>query len=124
MPASPTALGANVFLLVLTALVKIAFTAWTFGMMVRVLQGEALRVLVLILHQVPAGIFLPTIAIGACLGRAVGLIVSVYPFATRPNLYADWWIGKGCTEHIHMRGYSRRVPQTSLYAVSPPVSMP
>lgn len=24
--------------------------------------------------QVPAGIFLPTIAIGACLGRAVGLL--------------------------------------------------
>ncbi|KAH9913990.1 chloride channel [Epithele typhae] len=53
---NPTALGANVFLLVLTAIVKVGFTAWTFGMMI------------------PAGIFLPTITIGACLGRAVGLI--------------------------------------------------
>ncbi|PCH36364.1 Cl-channel protein [Wolfiporia cocos MD-104 SS10] len=51
-----TAIWANVFLLVLTAITKIALTAWTFGMMI------------------PAGIFLPTIAIGACLGRAVGLI--------------------------------------------------
>lgn len=30
--------------------------------------------------QIPAGIFLPTIAIGACLGRAVGLLV--YAFCT------------------------------------------
>ena len=34
MPHSPTALAANVFLLLLTAMVKIGFTAWTFGMMV------------------------------------------------------------------------------------------
>jgi hypothetical protein len=35
MEASPTAMWENVFLLILTALVKILFTAWTFGMMVR-----------------------------------------------------------------------------------------
>ncbi|KAI0306096.1 Cl-channel protein [Multifurca ochricompacta] len=53
---NPTAMWENVFLLVLTGVVKIGFTAWTFGMMV------------------PAGIFLPTIAIGATFGRAVGLL--------------------------------------------------
>lgn len=52
---SPTAMWENVFLLIVTACLKTVLTAWTFGMMV------------------PAGIFLPTIAIGASLGRAVGL---------------------------------------------------
>ncbi|KJA28132.1 hypothetical protein HYPSUDRAFT_34482 [Hypholoma sublateritium FD-334 SS-4] len=54
---NPTATLENVFLLCLTAILKIVLTAWTFGMMV------------------PAGIFLPTIGIGACLGRAMGLIM-------------------------------------------------
>jgi chloride channel 3/4/5 len=45
-----------VFLLLLAAACKFALTAWTFGTMV------------------PAGIFLPSIAIGACVGRAVGLL--------------------------------------------------
>ncbi|KAI0738583.1 chloride channel [Daedaleopsis nitida] len=62
---NPTATWANVFLLILTAAVKIGFTSWTFGMM-------------------------PTIAIGALLGRAVGLITQglyrPYPDAsTGPN---------------------------------------
>ncbi|PVG03313.1 Cl-channel protein [Serendipita vermifera] len=47
----------NVFLLLLTAIVKLLLTAWTFGM------------------QVPAGIFLPSITIGAVMGRAVGIIM-------------------------------------------------
>ena len=54
---SSTALVENVFLLLITASMKVALTAWTFGMMV------------------PAGIFLPTIAIGACIGRGIGLAV-------------------------------------------------
>ncbi|KAI0769196.1 Cl-channel protein [Irpex lacteus] len=53
---NPTAIWRNIFLLTLTAAIKVLLTAWTFGMMV------------------PAGIFLPTITIGACLGRAMGLI--------------------------------------------------
>ncbi|KAI0794494.1 chloride channel [Fomes fomentarius] len=70
---NPTALGANVFLLILTALVKVGFTAWTFGMMI------------------PAGIFLPTIAIGASLGRAVGLVVQgLY------RAYPTAWIFSSC----------------------------
>ena len=32
--SSPTALWRNIFLLILTALTKVFFTAWTFGMMV------------------------------------------------------------------------------------------
>ncbi|KAI0675830.1 chloride channel [Trametes maxima] len=70
---NPTAIWANVFLLILTALAKIGFTAWTFGMMV------------------PAGIFLPTIAIGACLGRAVGLITQGWHRA-----YPTAWIFSSC----------------------------
>ena len=63
----------NVFLLILTGVVKIAFTAWTFGMMVGLFLTEPLKndneeI------QVPAGIFLPTIAIGAAFGRVVGLL--------------------------------------------------
>lgn len=70
---NPTALWRNVFLLILTALVKVLLTAWTFGMMVSYFWACRL------LHspfsfQIPAGIFLPTIAIGACLGRAIGLL--------------------------------------------------
>ncbi|KIK08951.1 hypothetical protein K443DRAFT_671998 [Laccaria amethystina LaAM-08-1] len=53
---NPTATRQNIFLLILTALMKMVLTSWTFGM------------------SIPAGIFLPTIAIGACLGRAMGLI--------------------------------------------------
>lgn len=64
---NPTAMWENVFLLILTSIIKIGLTAWTFGMMI------------------PAGIFLPTIAIGACLGRAVGLLTQglyrAYPTA-------------------------------------------
>ncbi|KAL1941295.1 hypothetical protein VTO73DRAFT_7507 [Trametes versicolor] len=64
---NPSAIWANVFLLTLAALAKVGFTAWTFGMMI------------------PAGIFLPTITIGASLGRAVGLITQglhrAYPTA-------------------------------------------
>ncbi|PPQ91494.1 hypothetical protein CVT25_013751 [Psilocybe cyanescens] len=70
---NPTATIENVFLLCLTAILKIVLTAWTFGMMI------------------PAGIFLPTIGIGACLGRAVGLIMqSLY------RAYPTAWIFLSC----------------------------
>ncbi|EMD39275.1 hypothetical protein CERSUDRAFT_112928 [Gelatoporia subvermispora B] len=70
---NPTAIWANVFLLILTAVTKVALTAWTFGMMV------------------PAGIFLPTIAIGACLGRAVGLLTQGLH-----RTYPKSWIFSSC----------------------------
>lgn len=70
---NPTATWANVFLLILTAATKLALTAWTFGMMI------------------PAGIFLPTIAIGACLGRAVGLITQGLHHA-----YPKAWMFSSC----------------------------
>ncbi|KAI0923449.1 hypothetical protein AcW1_006407 [Taiwanofungus camphoratus] len=70
---NPSAIWANVFLLILTAMIKIILTAWTFGMMI------------------PAGIFLPTIAIGACLGRAVGLIMQGWHRA-----YPTAWIFSSC----------------------------
>ncbi|PPQ79064.1 hypothetical protein CVT26_003969 [Gymnopilus dilepis] len=70
---NPTATAENVFLLCLTAVLKIILTAWTFGMMV------------------PAGIFLPTIGIGACLGRAMGLIMqSLY------RAYPTAWMFLSC----------------------------
>ncbi|KAF9005995.1 Cl-channel protein [Cyathus striatus] len=70
---NPTALTQNVFLLILTAAVKFFLTAYTFGMMV------------------PAGIFLPTITIGACLGRAVGLLTQALYRA-----YPTAWIFLSC----------------------------
>ena len=63
----------NVFLLLVTAGMKEAFTAWTFGMMVKK-RNAVQSISADIIIQVPAGIFLPTIAIGASLGRAVGLL--------------------------------------------------
>ncbi|KAL0953386.1 hypothetical protein HGRIS_004625 [Hohenbuehelia grisea] len=70
---NPTAMWENVFLLLLTAALKICFTAWTFGM------------------NLPAGIFLPTIAIGACIGRAVGLLTQGLQRA-----YPTAWIFLAC----------------------------
>ena len=72
--SSPTAKWRNIFLLILTALTKVFFTAWSFGMMVGHFASPPLLLLIMAL-QIPAGIFLPTIAIGACLGRAMGLIM-------------------------------------------------
>uniref|UniRef100_A0A8H8CIA3 Chloride channel protein n=1 Tax=Psilocybe cubensis TaxID=181762 RepID=A0A8H8CIA3_PSICU len=70
---NPTATVENIFLLCLTAILKVVLTAWTFGMMI------------------PAGIFLPTIGIGACLGRAMGLIMqSLY------RAYPTAWIFLSC----------------------------
>ncbi|PPQ62897.1 hypothetical protein CVT24_006295 [Panaeolus cyanescens] len=70
---NPTATTQNIFLLFLTAILKVVLTAWTFGI------------------AVPAGIFLPTIGIGACLGRAVGLITqSLY------RAYPTAWIFLSC----------------------------
>jgi len=70
---NPTAMWENIFLLVLTGAVKIGLTAWTFGMMV------------------PAGIFLPTIAIGAAFGRAVGLLTQgLY------RAYPKAWLFSAC----------------------------
>lgn len=70
---NPTATRQNIFLLILTALMKMALTSWTFGM------------------SIPAGIFLPTIAIGACLGRAMGLVTqSLY------RAYPTAWMFLSC----------------------------
>ncbi|KAJ6485834.1 Cl-channel protein [Mycena sanguinolenta] len=77
---NPTAMWENVFLLILTAAMKVFFTAWTFGMMI------------------PAGIFLPTIAIGACLGRAVGLLTQGLHRA-----YPTAWIFLSCPPDISVR---------------------
>jgi len=73
MILSPNALIENIFLLILTAAIKIGLTAWTFGMMV------------------PAGIFLPTIAIGASLGRAVGMFVQGLH-----RSYPTLWVFSAC----------------------------
>ncbi len=58
--------------------------------------------------QVPAGIFLPTIAIGACLGRAVGLItfvLSVSPVSITLNTKL-LLSGNRCTAGIQLPGFS------------------
>ncbi|KAF8328365.1 chloride channel [Cantharellus anzutake] len=50
----------TIFMLVITSGLKLGLTAWTFGM------------------KVPAGIFLPSLAIGASLGRALGLLLQAW----------------------------------------------
>ncbi|KAJ4473627.1 Cl-channel protein [Lentinula aciculospora] len=70
---NPTAMWENVFLLLISAAIKLALTAWTFGMMV------------------PAGIFLPTIAIGACIGRAVGMLTQ-----SMQTTYPKAWLFLSC----------------------------
>lgn len=64
----------NILLLLVTAGLKLVLTGWTFGLNVRYYtycgysQSDALT-------KVPAGIFLPTITIGACLGRTLGILL-------------------------------------------------
>ncbi|KIJ55127.1 hypothetical protein M422DRAFT_199235 [Sphaerobolus stellatus SS14] len=70
---NPNANIQNIFLLLLTAALKVGLTAYTFGL------------------KLPAGIFLPTIAIGASLGRAVGIIVQALYHA-----YPTAWIFSAC----------------------------
>ncbi|KAF5377784.1 hypothetical protein D9757_008072 [Collybiopsis confluens] len=81
---NPTAMWENVFLLLISAGVKLALTAWTFGMMI------------------PAGIFLPTIAIGACIGRAVGMLTQAVQTS-----FPKAWIFQACP------------PDTTVRCVSP-----
>ncbi|CAE6369095.1 unnamed protein product [Rhizoctonia solani] len=66
----------NIFGLILTSGFKLGLTAWTFGMKA---------------SKVPAGIFLPTIAIGATMGRAVGIIMQGWHRA-----YPTAWIFSSC----------------------------
>ncbi|KAG8899607.1 hypothetical protein FRB99_006556 [Tulasnella sp. 403] len=63
----------NTTLLVLTAALKVVLTAWTFGM------------------NLPAGIFLPTIGIGASLGRCLGMLLQEWHKA-----YPRAWIFSSC----------------------------
>ncbi|KAJ3517752.1 hypothetical protein NLJ89_g304 [Agrocybe chaxingu] len=73
---NPTAMGQNIFLLCLTAMLKIVLTAWTFGM------------------QVPAGIFLPTIAIVSLvviLFELTGALSHVLPIMI--GVMTSKWVG-------------------------------
>ncbi|BGP25738.1 chloride channel [Rhodotorula toruloides] len=62
-----------VFLLLLTAFAKTLLTAVTFG------------------ASIPAGIFLPSLTVGACAGRAVGLVMHQIQ-----KTYAESWIFADC----------------------------
>ncbi|KAJ1655432.1 hypothetical protein IWQ61_004819 [Dispira simplex] len=55
----PSAIGRTLFLLMLTASLKTLFSGITYGV------------------TVPAGILMPSMAIGACVGRAVGILVQL-----------------------------------------------
>ncbi|KAJ3322054.1 hypothetical protein HDV06_003655 [Boothiomyces sp. JEL0866] len=64
----------NVFLLFVVAFVKAVFTIFTFGI------------------KVPAGIFIPSMAVGATVGRAIGLIIQeLY------NAFPNLWIFASCS---------------------------
>jgi chloride channel 3/4/5 len=69
--------------LIYASILKLFFTIITFGI------------------KVPAGIFIPSLAIGACLGRAVGILVETF-YLQYPSL----WIFESC-------------PKTSLGCVTP-----
>jgi chloride channel 3/4/5 len=59
--------------------------------------------------MVPAGIFLPTIAIGACVGRAVGLTVLVFVVKVFPTFLI-----------LSSQGLHRLYPSAFLFAACPP----
>ncbi|KAF9508161.1 hypothetical protein BS47DRAFT_1373732 [Hydnum rufescens UP504] len=63
----------SITLLVMTAGLKFLLTVWTFGM------------------KVPAGVFLPSLAIGASLGRAIGLLIQAW-HRTNPTA----WVFTSC----------------------------
>ena len=71
--------GLNVVLLAIAALFKLVMTAYTFGI------------------AVPAGVFLPGLAIGACMGRSLGGLLKIledhYPGL---GVFADCHSGTGC----------------------------
>jgi hypothetical protein len=66
---------------------------------------------------VPAGIFLPTIAIGACLGRAVGLIMFVLSITLNGLRDNHSTLGRSYTVHIRMLGHLIVVPLILQWAV-------
>jgi hypothetical protein len=105
----------NVFLLVLTGAVKIGFTAWTFGMMVRffLMSPGNIRDR----SQVPAGIFLPTIAIGAAFGRAVGLLTCVL-ILLRESVCFDGDLARVCIGRTPKLGCSLPVHPIQQFAAS------
>lgn len=71
--------GLNVVLLAVAAIFKLCMTAYTFGI------------------TVPAGIFLPGLAIGACAGRSLGGLLKILEDQF-PGLgvFADCHSGQGC----------------------------
>ena len=108
---SPTAAGQNIFLLLLTAALKLITAAWTFGMMVCVLDVVTpFLYSLMITEQIPAGIFLPTIAIGACLGRAVGLVTFVPLFS---------W-SKSFLNTVISQSMYRLYPKAAIFLSCPP----
>ncbi|GAA6011717.1 hypothetical protein JCM10207_004221 [Rhodosporidiobolus poonsookiae] len=64
---------AVITLLLIAAFAKTLLTAVTFG------------------ASLPAGVFLPSLTIGACAGRAVGILMDQFHRA-----HPDWWIFAGC----------------------------
>jgi len=108
---SPTATGQNIFLLLLTAALKLITAAWTFGMMVCILDVVTLFLYsLMITEQIPAGIFLPTIAIGACLGRAVGLVTFVPLFSS----------SKSFLNTVISQSMYRLYPKAAIFLSCPP----
>ena len=68
--------------------------------------------------QVPAGIFLPTIAIGAALGRAVGLLTYGLISLPKINCFVLTMLSQGFIGRTPKRGCSPPVHQTQQSAAS------
>lgn len=69
----PTRIVTTVILLLISAMAKAVVTSITFGI------------------QVPSGIFLPAISIGACFGRAIGMIMNAWQ-----QNYPRFWLFGNC----------------------------
>lgn len=67
--------------------------------------------------QVPAGIFLPTIAIGAAFGRAVGLLTCVL-ILLRESVWFDGNLARVCIGRTLKLGCSLRVHPIQQFAAS------
>ncbi|KAI9105517.1 chloride channel [Phlyctochytrium arcticum] len=70
------ALSSVIKYLILATCIKIFFTIFTFGV------------------KVPAGIFIPSMAVGACVGRALGIVMQLWQLA-----YPNMWMFSSCQPH-------------------------
>lgn len=118
--SSPTALWRNIFLLILTALTKVFFTAWTFGMMV----GDPYRVSLLLPMETPRSLlefFYRQSRLELAWGGPWDSSRKPKGWVQRP--FTDQILGKIFKEHILTPGYLAHALQNRLSPVYPLASI-